>query len=64
MDAALYKEILADELERTMEFYEIDPVAVVFQHDNDPKITSQLVKLYLETKAFEVLDWPKSVSRP
>ena len=41
-----------------IEFYEIDPVDVVFQHDNDPKHTSRLVKDYLETVEYEVLDWP------
>jgi len=58
MDAALYKEILADELQQTIEFYNMDPGDLVFQHDNDPKHTSLLVKRYLETCEFEVLDWP------
>ena len=29
-----------------------------FQHDNDPKHTSKVVKAYLSNAKFVVLDWP------
>ncbi len=31
---------------------------VYFQHDNDPKHTSNLVKEYLNEQEYQVLDWP------
>lgn len=58
LDAQLYKEILEDELEQTMEFYDMEPATVVFQQDNDPKHTSRIVREYLSTREFQVLDWP------
>ena len=30
----------------------------IFQHDNDPKHTSNLVKNYLQNQGIEVLSWP------
>lgn len=30
----------------------------VFQHDNDPKHTSNLVKQFLATKKINVMEWP------
>ena len=30
----------------------------IFQHDNDPKHTSNLVKNYLQNRGIEVLSWP------
>ncbi|KAG1033131.1 hypothetical protein G6F43_013626 [Rhizopus delemar] len=62
MDKALYKEILEDELERTIEF-SIDKLGLerhqaIFQHDNDPKHTSKLVKEYLKEQSYSILEWP------
>lgn len=34
------------------------PVTCVFQHDNDPKHTSRMVKAYLLESSVAVLDWP------
>ncbi|KAG1032609.1 hypothetical protein G6F43_013735 [Rhizopus delemar] len=62
MDKALYKEILEDELERTIEF-SIDKSGLerhqaIFQHDNGPKHTSKLVKEYLKEQSYSILEWP------
>ncbi|EIE86089.1 hypothetical protein RO3G_14621 [Rhizopus delemar RA 99-880] len=62
MDKELYREILEDELERTIEF-SIDKLGferhqVIFQHDNDPKHTSKLVKEYLKDQPYNILEWP------
>ncbi|EIE92200.1 hypothetical protein RO3G_16911 [Rhizopus delemar RA 99-880] len=58
----LYREILEDELERTIEF-SIDKLGferhqVIFQHDNDPKHTSKLVKEYLKDQSYNILELP------
>jgi transposase len=62
MDKLLYKEILEDEQSKTIDFLcekmKISRDQVYFQHDNDPKHTSNLVKEYLEQQDYRVLDWP------
>ncbi|KAG1136550.1 hypothetical protein G6F37_012573 [Rhizopus arrhizus] len=61
MDKTLYKKILEDELERTMEYgtnkLRLERHQVIFQHDNDPKHTSKLVKQYLEQQFYNILEW-------
>lgn len=62
MDKTLYKEILEDELELTMDDacnklgFRRDQI--IFQQDNDPKHTSKLVKQYLSEQVYEVIKWP------
>ena len=62
MDKTLYKEILEDELEQTIAFtakklgFRRDQV--IFQQDNDPKHTSNLVKEYLQEQSYQVMQWP------
>ncbi|KAG0907402.1 hypothetical protein G6F33_010608 [Rhizopus arrhizus] len=62
MDKELYKEILEDELERTIEYgvnrLGFERHQVIFQHDNDPKHTSKVVKEYLQKQSYTVLQWP------
>ncbi|KAG0892824.1 hypothetical protein G6F33_013942 [Rhizopus arrhizus] len=56
------KEILEDELERTIEYgvskLGFERHQVIFQHDNDPKHTSKVVKEYLQKQSYTVLQWP------
>lgn len=56
MDQHQYKAIL----ENVMEPYSFEnmPVHYIFQHDNDPKHTSRLVKRWLLDENIDVLDWP------
>ncbi|CAI7888233.1 unnamed protein product [Closterium sp. NIES-53] len=60
MNGELYRSILKDELQQTIEHYELDPEAVVFQHDNDPKQTCKMVQSYLADQPYAVLPWPAS----
>ncbi|KAK4521097.1 uncharacterized protein ATC70_013041 [Mucor velutinosus] len=62
MDKALYKETLQDELEQTIAF-SVEKLGfsreqVIFQQDNDPKHTSNLVKEYLQKQPYQVMEWP------
>jgi transposase len=56
MDSAVYKGILESEMlpfaKRHM------PRGWIFQHDNDPKHSSRLVKGWLTEKKIRVLEWP------
>ncbi|EIE87938.1 hypothetical protein RO3G_12649 [Rhizopus delemar RA 99-880] len=56
MDRTLYKEILEDELERTIEYgtnkLRLERHQVIFQHDNDPKHTTKLF-IALKYSSFE-----------
>ncbi|KAG1369061.1 hypothetical protein G6F61_012655 [Rhizopus arrhizus] len=62
MNKELYKEILEDELERTIEYgvskLGFERHQVIFQHDNDPKHTSKVVKEYLQRQSHNFLQWP------
>ncbi|KAK4521024.1 uncharacterized protein ATC70_004012 [Mucor velutinosus] len=62
VDEALYKEILQGKLEQTITF-SIDKFGfrreqVIFQQDDDPKHTSNLVKGYLQEQSYQVMEWP------
>ncbi|EIE86061.1 hypothetical protein RO3G_10772 [Rhizopus delemar RA 99-880] len=54
--------ILEDELERTIEYgtnkLGLERHQVIFQHDNDPKHTTKLVKEYLKEQSYNILEWP------
>ncbi|ETN98299.1 transposase [Reticulomyxa filosa] len=41
LDAALYQTILGDELTKTLEWYQMEKLDIIFQHDNDPKHTAK-----------------------
>lgn len=58
MDAELYCKILEEDFLETLEYYDLDIIDVVFQHDNDPKHKARKTKEWLETNGVEVLDWP------
>ncbi|MBM6386306.1 MAG: transposase [Paenibacillus sp.] len=62
MDKDLYKSILEGEQNATIDFLcqklNLNRSQVVFQHDNDPKHTSNLVKNYLHSQEYQVMEWP------
>jgi hypothetical protein len=58
LDGELYRDILADELQHTIEWYGLDRERLVFQHDNDPKHTAKDTRDWLAEHRIEVLDWP------
>jgi DDE superfamily endonuclease len=58
MDASLYKEILEDELQGTVDYYGMDREDIVFQQDNDSKHTSRLAQKWFKHNNFKLLDWP------
>jgi transposase len=58
LDQYLYKSILQEELMDTIEYYGFETSRVIFQHDNDPKHSSNLVKQWLSAQEFVTLKWP------
>jgi len=58
MDQHLYKGILEDELQKTLEWYRLKPDKVIFQQDNDSKHTAASVREWLNKRKFDTLEWP------
>ena len=58
MTQALYLSILQDGVKKTIEWYHFNPSHVIFQHDNDPKHTTNLANKWLSIQNFHVLTWP------
>ena len=55
MDGDLYHQNLKDELQKTLEYYGLNPSDIIFQQDNDPKYTCRLVKNWLEEQEFRTM---------
>lgn len=58
MDAELYKTILDDELQESIDFFDMDRDQLIFQQDNDPKHTSRIAKKWFADNNIRVLEWP------
>ena len=44
MDSDLYLQILKDELQNTLEYYDLNPPNIIFQQNNGSKNTCRIVK--------------------
>lgn len=55
LTGARYKEILEKELLGSLANHKVSPKKIIFQHDNDPKHTSQVVKNWFKSKSIPVL---------
>ena len=58
LNAALYVDIVEDELQWTMGHFHLNRREITFEHDNDPKHTSHLARNWLSNNSIRVLDWP------
>lgn len=58
MNGELYKTILMEELQETINWYDLDSSRVIFQQDNDSKHRSSIVQNWLSEQPFSVLEWP------
>lgn len=56
MDRFMYVDILKNQMEPFT--FENMPLKWTFQHDNDPKHTSCVVKKWLKDESIQVLEWP------
>jgi transposase len=59
LDSMLYRDILQDEMTKTVEHYFPDSV-FFFQQDNSSVHTAKIIKNYLSQKNIRVLDWPSN----
>jgi len=59
MDGAQYRQILKTHMAPYLAKFEKDnKCEAIFQHDNDPKHTSNVVKKYITNKKLVILKWP------
>ena len=56
-DAALYTNILEDELQQSVEYFEMDRTKVIFQQNNDRKHMSKKVLEWFKNHLIQLLDW-------
>ena len=54
----LYLEILHNELMNIITHYNLNKSNIIFQHDNNPKYITKIVKDQLKDQEFETLVWP------
>ena len=54
----IYVQILEEELQQTLGFFDTSQEDIIIQQDNDPKHTSRKAKKWFEDHEFEVMVWP------
>jgi len=58
MDGDLYLQILKDELQNSLEFYDLNSSDVIFQQDKNPKHTCKKVREWLDDQEFRTMVGP------
>ena len=58
MDANLYVQILDEDLQASIEFYDKSSEDIIFQQDNDPKHKCKKAQSWFADHDFQVLSWP------
>lgn len=62
LDQTLYKEILDDDLNQTIDYtcqkLGLRRDQIIFQQDNDPKHTANSIQTYLKEQSYKVMEWP------
>jgi len=58
MNGELYREILNDELKKTLEWYELPKESIIFQQDNAPCHTAKVTLEWFKEENLMLMDWP------
>lgn len=58
MDAELYTQILEEDLQASVEYYDKSLEDIIFQQDNDPKHKSSKARNWFQTNKVKLLQWP------